>query len=66
MLGPEMRTTHLLTFSLLLWDHGRWLWERLANLTISSRISSYSGEKKEGQISVLGSKDLSLQTIIPC
>ena len=45
VLGPERRTSHLLTFSLLLWDHGRWLWERLANLAISSRISSYRGEK---------------------
>lgn len=45
MLGPERRTAHLLTFSLLLWDHRRRLWERLANLAISSRISSYGGEK---------------------
>lgn len=45
MLGPERRTACLLTFSLLLWDHGRWLWEGLANLAISSRISSYGGEK---------------------
>lgn len=45
MLGRERRTAHLLTFSLLLWDHRRRLWERLANLAISSRISSYRGEK---------------------
>lgn len=45
VLEPERRICHLLTFSLLLWDHWRWLWERLANLAISSRISSYRGEK---------------------
>lgn len=45
MLGPARRTDPSLTFSLLLWDHGRRLWERLANLAISSRISSYGGEK---------------------
>lgn len=39
-LGSQSRTSLLLTFSLLLWDHGRWLWKRLANLAISSRISS--------------------------
>jgi len=44
--GPERRTSHLLTFSLLLWDHRRRLWERLANLAISSRISSCRVEKR--------------------
>lgn len=48
MLGAEKTTDHSLTFSLLLWYHGRWLWERLANLAISSRISS-CGEKKESE-----------------
>lgn len=45
MLCAAKTTDHSLTFSLLLWYHGRWLWERLANLAISSRISSCREKK---------------------
>lgn len=60
---PVVKTvSQRLTFSLLLWDHGRRLWEGLANLAICSRVSSYRGkrgrEERKGDFRTIVEADL--------